>query len=79
MRRKPVAKKSLFSKEIQQFKSKLDRAKRVLISTHLLPDGDGLGAESALYHYLKACGKQVKVVNPDTVPPRYHFIDANKG
>ncbi len=51
----------------------------MLISTHLLPDGDGLGAESALYHYLRACGKQVKVLNPDPVPKRYHFIDPEKG
>src|SRR5580704_2631317 len=50
-------------------------AESIVISTHVLPDGDGLGAEIALYHYLKRLGKKVRVVNPDVVPPRYHFLD----
>lgn len=55
--------------------SLLKKSKRVLISTHVLPDGDGLGAEHALYHYLKRARKSVRVYNPDPLPPRYRFLD----
>jgi len=50
-------------------------SKRVLISTHALPDGDGLGAESALLHYLKRAKKACRVYNPDPLPKRYRFLD----
>jgi phosphoesterase RecJ-like protein len=63
------------SKEFQKFKGLLDGAKRVLISTHVLPDGDGLGAELALFHYLKRARKACRVYNPDSLPRRYRFLD----
>lgn len=63
------------SKEFQKFKTTLDQAKRVLISTHHLPDGDGLGAEYALFHYLKRARKACRVYNPDPLPKRYRFLD----
>jgi phosphoesterase RecJ-like protein len=63
------------SKEFQSFKQAVLDAKRVLISTHALPDGDGLGAESALFHYLKRAKKACKVYNPDPLPKRYRFLD----
>lgn len=63
------------SKEFNHFKRLLQQAKTVLLSTHQLPDGDGLGTESALYYYLKKAGKKVTVLNPDPTPPRYQFLD----
>ena len=63
------------SKEYQAFCAALESAKRVLISTHLLPDGDGLGAEAALFHYLKRARKACRIYNPDLLPKRYRFLD----
>jgi phosphoesterase RecJ-like protein len=63
------------SKEFQKFRSALLESKRVLISTHALPDGDGIGAEHALYHYLKRAKKACRVYNPDPLPKRYKFVD----
>ena len=63
------------SKEFIKFKENLEQAKRVLISTHLLPDGDGLGAEAALFHYLKRARKACRIYNPDPLPKRYRFLD----
>lgn len=63
------------NKEFHKFKSWLENAKRVLISTHALPDGDGLGAEAALYHYMKRARKACRVYNPDPLPKRYRFLD----
>ncbi len=63
------------SKEFHKFQAILGEAKRVLISTHALPDGDGLGAEAALFHYLKRARKACRVYNPDPLPKRYRFLD----
>ena len=63
------------SKEFQKFRVLLEQAKRVLISTHSLPDGDGLGAEAALFHYMKRARKACRVYNPDPLPKRYKFLD----
>ena len=61
--------------EFNDFKNAIRSAARIVVSTHLLPDGDGLGAEVALYHYLKSAGKQVCIHNPDPLPDRYRFLD----
>jgi bifunctional oligoribonuclease and PAP phosphatase NrnA len=63
------------SKDFQKFRESLLGAKRILISTHQLPDGDGLGAETALFHYLKRARKACRVYNPDPLPRRYKFLD----
>ena len=63
------------NKEFQKLKEILGEAKRVLISTHQLPDGDGLGAEAALFHYLKRARKACRIYNPDLLPKRYKFLD----
>lgn len=53
----------------------LIRQNRVfLLTTHMNPDGDGLGAQSALFCALRALGKKVLVVNRDPMPPRYSFL-----
>lgn len=66
------------TKEFAKFKELLEGAKRILISTHQLPDGDGLGAQTALYHYLKRARKSCRVYNPDVLPKRYRFLDPKK-
>jgi phosphoesterase RecJ-like protein len=63
------------TKDFQKFREAIASAKRILISTHQLPDGDGLGAETALFHYLKRARKACRVYNPDPVPKRYKFLD----
>lgn len=63
------------NEDFQRIKTLLEQANRILLSTHLLPDGDGLGAETALFHYLKQTKKIGRVLNPDPVPKRYEFLD----
>lgn len=57
----------------------MEESKRILLSTHLLPDGDGLGAEIALFHYLKRARKACRIYNPDPLPKRYRFLDPKAG
>jgi bifunctional oligoribonuclease and PAP phosphatase NrnA len=55
--------------------ARLIRSKKTFVlTTHVNPDGDGLGAQSALYVALKRLGKKVHVVNHDPLPPRYFFL-----
>lgn len=47
---------------------------RVCLTTHVNPDGDGLGSEVGLIHLLKARGIDPIITNPTPTPPRYHFL-----
>tara|TARA_Y100000590_G_C15718757_1_gene1012803 strand:- start:337 stop:1443 length:1107 start_codon:yes stop_codon:yes gene_type:complete len=76
--KKKIQKRNKKNDHFQEFKKLLSESKRILISTHALPDGDGLGAEYALFHYLKKIKKSCRVYNPDPCPPRYQFMDPKK-
>ena len=47
---------------------------RVCLTTHVNPDGDGLGSEAGLTHLLQALGVKVAITNPTPTPPRYDFL-----
>src|SRR5947209_3190003 len=51
------------------------RHQRFLLTTHVRPDGDGLGSMLALDEVLRQQGKQVQLVIASTFPPRYLFLD----
>lgn len=46
----------------------LSTQRRILITTHINPDGDAIGASLALFLYLKKRGHQVWVMIPDPYP-----------
>jgi phosphoesterase RecJ-like protein len=49
-------------------------ARKVTLTTHVNPDGDGLGSQVGLAHFLRAIGKDVAIANPTPTPPRFHFL-----
>lgn len=49
--------------------------RRFLVTTHVHPDGDALGAQIALAQLLGALGKQAVLINSDPVPRIYRFLD----
>jgi len=49
---------------------------RLLLCGHEHPDGDCLGAQSALFHLHRAIGIDAVVINPDPVPRCYRFLTA---
>lgn len=53
----------------------VQRHHRFLLTTHVRPDGDGLGSCKALAVALRQLGKQVRVAVPGHVPDRYDFLD----
>lgn len=54
--------------QLLQTKKLIDKAHKIVITTHLSPDGDAMGSSLALYHYLLDRGKDVRVVVPNAFP-----------
>jgi phosphoesterase RecJ-like protein len=51
---------------------------RFLVTTHINPDGDGIGSGVALAKHLIYLGKEAVMVSPDPLPERYRFLDPDK-
>lgn len=51
------------------------QAKTCVLTTHVNPDGDGLGSEVALYTFLKSIGKKAHIINTSPVPKQYEFLN----
>jgi phosphoesterase RecJ-like protein len=47
---------------------------RVVLTTHVNADGDGVGSEIALWHLLRAQGLHPVIANPTPYPDRYGFL-----
>ena len=47
---------------------------QVCVTTHVNPDGDGLGSEVGLVHLLRARGLYAVVTNPSPTPTRFDFL-----
>lgn len=52
----------------------LTGARRIVVTTHVNADGDGVGSEIALLHLLGSLGKTVAIANPTPIPDRYAFL-----
>jgi phosphoesterase RecJ-like protein len=55
--------------------STFERARTVVLTTHVHPDGDGLGSALALKRGLERLGKDVRILLQDVMPVRYRFMD----
>jgi phosphoesterase RecJ-like protein len=51
------------------------RHQRFLLTTHVRPDGDGLGSMLALDDVLRRLGKEVRLTVASSLPPLYRFLD----
>jgi bifunctional oligoribonuclease and PAP phosphatase NrnA len=51
------------------------RHQNFVLTTHVRPDGDGLGSMLALDAVLRRMGKKVCLTVASTFPPRYRFLD----
>jgi phosphoesterase RecJ-like protein len=54
------------------------RHRRLLLTTHIRPDADGIGSMMALTEVLRQQGKEVQCVIASVWPPRYGFLDPGK-
>jgi nanoRNase/pAp phosphatase (c-di-AMP/oligoRNAs hydrolase) len=49
--------------------------KKLIITTHVNPDGDAIGSEIAMSIYLRSIGKSVFILNSSPTPKFYRFLD----
>ncbi len=54
--------------DYQRIMQQVDGADRIVITSHKSPDGDSIGSSLALYHFLRAYGKNPVVCHPDAAP-----------
>ena len=48
---------------------------KIIITTHIKPDGDAIGSEIGFALFLKKLGKDVKIINEDQTPNNLTFIE----
>ena len=53
---------------IDDIRDALLSAERVVLTSHIRPDGDAIGSELGMAHFLKALGKEVLILNSDAEP-----------
>jgi len=58
----------------QQTTQVINSAERILVLTHVNPDGDALGSLLALFLVLKKLGKDVTAIAPETLPVALSFL-----
>ena len=63
---------------IQELAKAIQDAESIVLSTHRQCDGDGLGSQLGLLHALTAIGKKARVLNVDSTPKKYHFLEPDK-
>lgn len=57
---------------------RLRSAGRILLTTHVNPDGDGIGSEIAMYHCLRKMDISAEIINSSAFPDEYSFLDPAK-
>ncbi|MEE9166049.1 MAG: bifunctional oligoribonuclease/PAP phosphatase NrnA [Candidatus Neomarinimicrobiota bacterium] len=57
-----------------EFHSLIGTAQTIVFSTHVEPDGDGLGSQVAMYQFLSLRGKKCRILNPSPLPDAYLFL-----
>ena len=66
---------SALDPRLEAFDALVKSKQHFVLSTHVNPDGDGLGSEVALALYLKARGKDVAVFNDGRAPHNFAFLE----
>lgn len=59
----------------ERFKFYTEKADNIVISTHIIPDADGIGSEIALCLAMRSLGKNAICVNEEPLLERYKYLD----
>jgi phosphoesterase RecJ-like protein len=60
--------KIIAESNIQKAKKLIDKYDKIVIVSHISPDGDAIGSSLAMYHFLLELGKLVNIVVPNDFP-----------
>jgi phosphoesterase RecJ-like protein len=64
--------------EFETFRNIIETGRKFVLTTHINPDGDGLGCEVALWEFLTERGKTASIINHSATPYYYQFLDPQK-
>lgn len=60
--------------EAKEIVELIQQSNRIVITGHKNPDGDSVGSSLALYHFVKALGKDAAICHPDPCPEFLNWI-----
>lgn len=63
------------AKYTKELSNHLNRAGNILLICHVNPDGDAIGSQLALYHYLVSKGKNVEMLSPNYLQEFIKWMD----
>ena len=70
--------KIIASQKITAVEELLDQYDKIVIVTHVSPDGDAIGSSLGLYHYLNDLGNDVNIIVPNSFPDFLEWIPGAK-
>lgn len=70
--------KIIASQKITAVEELLDKYDKIVIVTHVSPDGDAIGSSLGLYHYLTDLGNDVNVIVPNSFPDFLNWMPGAK-
>lgn len=65
---------SAIAPPIHEIRRLLERGRRVLVASHVDPDGDAIGTQLAVGAFLRHLGKEVFLVREADIPGKYRFL-----
>lgn len=68
----------LFLEKANDFWKKVARAERIVITSHINPDGDAIGSMLGLFHLLASLGKDPMMFCSDPAPPHLSFLSGSE-
>ena len=57
------------------FCERIKAARRILLTSHVRPDGDSIGSVIAMFNAMQTLGKDIKIINDHPVPQNLRFLD----
>ncbi len=70
--------KVILQANIDHLEKWIQRADKIVIVSHVSPDGDAIGSSLGLYHYLDFLGKNVNVIVPNAFPDFLRWMPGAK-
>ena len=70
--------KIILQANIDKVETYFERADKIVIVTHVSPDGDALGSSLGLYHFLQGMEKNVHVIVPNAFPEFLQWMPGAK-
>lgn len=65
-------------KDTKELSTLFSSAANILLISHINPDGDAIGSQLALYHYLRSKGKNVELLIPNNIQEFLKWMDGSE-